>query len=322
MKQATPVHPVSTCLSALAEPVRLRILRVLQSEELSVGEVAKVTQLPQSTVSRHLKTLAEVGFVSRRSVATATLYRLLVDDLDPAIRPLWIAVRSQLESLPHAEGDRRRLDLVLAERRIDSKDYFGRVAGDWNEIRQTLFGTGFTAQALLALLNPDWVVADLGCGSGDVTRLLHPHVRRVIAVDQNEAMLEAARQRLGSHRNVEFVASDLESLPIPDASVDAVVHSLVLHHIHDPARVLAEAGRVLRSANSGGVAVVIDMLAHDRDEYRRTMGHQHLGFSKESIEDYFRQSGFGAVRFHELPTSTDARGPGLFVASARIETDD
>ncbi|HED52881.1 MAG TPA: metalloregulator ArsR/SmtB family transcription factor [Phycisphaerales bacterium] len=320
MKQVASSYPVSASLSALAEPVRLRILRVLEAEELSVGEVSRVTQLPQSTVSRHLKTLAEVGFVARRSVATATLYRLVPDDLDESLRPLWLAVRSQLGSLPHAQGDQRRLASVLAERRMDSKDFFGRVAGEWNEVRTTLFGTGFTSQALLSLLNPDWVVADLGCGSGDVARLLSPHVGRVIGVDQNEAMLDAARERLGSQYNIEFVAGDLESLPIPDASVDAAVLSLVLHHIEDPARVLKEVRRTLCRDQGGGVALIVDMLAHDRDEYRRTMGHQHLGFSSGDIRGYFGSAGFGEIRFHELPTQTDARGPGLFVASARIET--
>lgn len=313
------LQPVSQALSALAEPVRLRTLRLLEIEELSVGEVSKIIQIPQSTASRHLKALSEVGLIVKRSVGTATLYRLLLDDLSPELRPLWMAVRDQLRGQPDHDDDLRRLKLVLTERKLDSKDFFGRVAGEWNEIRHSLFGEGFTAPALLALINPKWTVADLGCGSGDVTRYLAPNVERVIAVDQSEAMLEAAEARLGDEANVEFEASDLEGLGIADASVDAAVLSLVVHHIDDPSGVLREARRILRTSNGGGVLLVIDMLAHDREEYRRTMGHVHLGFSREAISEQLKDAGFGTVRVHELPTSTDSRGPGLFVASARID---
>lgn len=321
MKNAPPIQPVSMALSALAEPVRLRMLRVLEIEELSVGEVAKIVQLPQSTVSRHLKMLSDVAMVVKRSVGTATLYSLVLDDLPDELRPLWLAIREQLRGSGEFDDDTRRLKLVLTERRLDSKDYFGRIAGDWHEIRHALFGQGFTAPALLALVDPTWTIADLGCGSGDVSRLLAPHVERVIAVDQNEAMLKAARARLSETPNVDFLASDLEALTeAGDWKVDAAVLSLVVHHIENPSAVLNEAARILRPDRGGGVLLVIDMLAHDREEYRRTMGHRHLGFTPEQMTTLMNDAGLRRVRVHELPTSTDSRGPGLFVASGRIGT--
>lgn len=320
MKNAPPIQPVSMALSALAEPVRLRMLRILEVEELSVGEVAKIVQLPQSTVSRHLKMLSDVSLVAKRSVGTATLYSLLLDDLPDELRPLWLAIREQLRGSSEFGEDSRRLKLVLAERRLDSKDYFGRIAGDWHEIRHALFGQGFTAPALLALVDPKWTVADLGCGSGDVSRLLAPHVERVVAVDQNEAMLKAARARLSDTPNVDFMACDLEALTeVGEWKVDAAVLSLVVHHIENPAAVLNEAAKILRPDRGGGVLLVIDMLAHDREEYRRMMGHRHLGFSPSGITEMMEEAGLGRVRVHELPTSTDSRGPGLFVASGRID---
>ena len=319
MKNAPPIQPVSMALSALAEPVRLRMLRVLEIEELSVGEVAKIVQLPQSTVSRHLKMLSDVAMVVKRSVGTATLYSLMLDDLPDELRPLWLAIREQLRGSGEFDEDARRLKLVLTERRLDSKDYFGRIAGDWHEIRHALFGQGFTAPALLALVDPTWTIADLGCGSGDVSRLLAPHVERVIAVDQNEAMLKAARARLSETPNVDFMASDLEALTEAGGwKVDAAVLSLVVHHIERPSAVLNEAAKILRPDRGGGVLLVIDMLAHDREEYRRTMGHRHLGFTPDQITKLMNDAGLRHVRVHELPTSTDSRGPGLFVASGRI----
>jgi SAM-dependent methyltransferase len=211
---------------------------------------------------------------------------VVLDDLDAAMRSLWVTVRDSINDAPSLEldADLRRLGHVLAARRTDSRAFFGRVAAEWQSMRESLFGHGFTAPGLLALLDPAWTVADLGCGAGDASRQLAPHVERVIAVDQSEAMLETASGVLSAHRNVELTCGDLEAVPLPDASVDAAVISLVLHHVEHPAAVLAEAARVLRSTNGGGRLVLIDMLAHDRDEYRRTMGHVHLGFDRGAVE--------------------------------------
>ena len=138
MKQA-PATPIHERLAALSEPIRLRIARLVAAEELSVGEVAKVLQVPQSTVSRHLKLLAETGWIGRRSEGTATLYRLHADDLPPEIRPIWLAVKDQAAE-PETKDDLLRLEAVLAERRTDSLAFFGRVGGEWDHVRDELFG--------------------------------------------------------------------------------------------------------------------------------------------------------------------------------------
>ncbi len=317
MKRTDDPIPLAARLSTLSDSLRLRMLRVLEREELAVGEVARIVQLPQSTVSRHLKTLAEGGWLSRRSEGTATLYRVVLDDLDTPLRSLWVTVRESINAEPslELEADLRRLGHVLASRRTDSRSFFGRVAAEWQSLRTSLFGHSFTAPGLLAMLDPGWTVADLGCGSGDASRYLAPHVERVIAIDQSEAMLETASGVLADHPNVELVCGDLEDVPLPDGSVDAAVMSLVLHHVEDPSRLIAQAARILRPR--GGVLVIVDMLAHDRDEYRRTMGHVHLGFELGEIETMLNESGFVRTSVHELPTQTDARGPGLFVASGR-----
>lgn len=323
MKRVPDSQLLVSRLAVLADMVRLRMMRVLEREELSVGEVARVVQLPQSTVSRHLSALAGEGWLVKRQEGTATLYRLLADDLAEPARELWRTVRRQIaEGEPlELEADLRRLGQVLADRRTDSRSFFGRVAGEWYALRASLFGDGFTGPALLSLLDPRWVVADLGCGSGDAARLLAPHVARVIGVDQSEAMLDAARGRLGGVSNIELVCGDLESLPLADGSVDAAVLSLVLHHVDDPGAVLAEVRRVLRGGQGGGVAVVIDMPAHDREEYRRTMGHRHLGFTGERMVQLLTAAGFSGVRTRELATGLDVKGPGLFVAAGRIGTE-
>lgn len=301
-------------LGALAEPLRLRLLRLLENRELTVGELAKVLQTPQSTVSRHLKVLSQAGWLSRRSEGTATMYQLLLDELDREARPLWLAVREQTSSPEQAEQDARRLEAVLDERRLDSRSFFGRVAGEWDEVRREMFGRGFTPVALLGLLDPSWTVADLGCGTGNAAEHLAPFVKRVIAVDQSPPMLEAAHKRLSRFDNIEFRTGDLNALPIEDASADATVTTLVLHHIEDPTNALAETHRVLKP---GGVALIVDMAAHDRTDFRRTMGHKHLGFSLEDITEHLKGAGFGDIHVHPLPSHPDAKGPGLFVATGR-----
>jgi ubiquinone/menaquinone biosynthesis C-methylase UbiE/DNA-binding transcriptional ArsR family regulator len=312
MKRRTPLISITDRLAALSEPLRLRIVRLLEAEELSVGEVAKVVQLPQSTVSRHLKILAETAWVSRRNEGTATLYRLVLDDLPPEPRALWLSVRGQMGHGPELAEDGARLRAVLAERRTDSQAFFGRVAGEWDSLRNSLFGTLFTSRALLSLLPRHWTVADLGCGTGNGSELLAPCVARVLAVDQSGPMLEAARKRLADFQNVEFIQGPLETLPLADSSVDATVCLLVLHHVPEPARAVAEMHRVLRP---GGVALIVDMTEHGREEYRHTMGHRHLGFAPRTVESMLADAGFGAPRVQVLPGNPEVRGPGLIAAT-------
>lgn len=301
---------ISRVLEALAEPVRLRLVRILEGHELAVGEIVKVLQLPQSTVSRHLKVLSEAGLLAKRTAGTAALYRVVLDDLAMPVRALWMAVRDQVDG----SEDGRRLKAVLAERRLDSQAFFGRVAGEWDDLRARLFGADFTAKALLAMLPSNWVVADLGCGTGNVTELLAPHVERVVAVDLSQPMLDAAKLRLKEAGNVQFAAGSLDKLPLKDRSVDAAVCVLVLHHLSEPAKALGEMKRVLRADRGGGLALIVDMVEHDRQEYRHTMGHSHLGFSAAAMETMLKQAGFDGVRVAVLPSDPEGKGPGLFVA--------
>jgi ubiquinone/menaquinone biosynthesis C-methylase UbiE/DNA-binding transcriptional ArsR family regulator len=314
MKKIKAPKAVAERLSALSEPVRLRLLRLLEAEELTVGEVAKVVQMPQSTVSRQLKILGESGWLARRSEGTATLYRLVLDDLGAWDRSIWLAVRTGMGDDVEVKEDLRRLKGVVAARRLDSQAFFGKVAGEWDQVRNELFGRGFTGQALLGLLPREWVVADVGCGTGNASEIIAPWVQRVIAVDRSEPMLAAARARLAGLGNVEFVLGDVDRLPFKDGRVDAAVCILVLHHVEDPAGAAREMARIVRP---GGLVLVVDMVEHGREEYRRMMGHVHLGFARETIEGIFAEAGLSEARWAALPSDPDGRGPGLFVATGR-----
>ncbi len=300
-------------MSLLAEGTRSRILLILEEQELTVSELCSVMQLPQSTVSRHLKSLADLGWVDSRKDGTKHLYRIMADALDPSARSLWQLARKQVEGTASADQDARRLTSVLAERRRRSQEFFESTAGQWDRMRDELFGEGSYLLSLLNLLDPEMVVADLGCGTGPTAELLAPIIGRVIAVDDSEAMLAAARKRLEPFGNVEIHQGRLEALPLNDGEADAATLILVLHHLPDPAKVIAEVARILRPR---GKLLVVDMLPHDRDEYRYDMGHVWMGFGENEIERYLRSAELQPLSFRSLQPEPAARGPVLFAATA------
>jgi ArsR family transcriptional regulator len=201
----------------------------------------------------------------------------------------------------------------LHERRTTSQSFFSTRAGQWDKVRAELYGTGADLTPLTALLDPTWTVGDLGCGTGQTTAALAPFVEQVIAVDESSAMLGAARTRPSGSDNVDLRGGRLEDLPVEDAVLDAAVLSLVLHFVVDPIVVLSEAARVLKP---GAPLLIVDMLPHEREDYRSSMGHLWLGFSNEQLTGWFSDAGFEKIRIVPLPPDPAAKGPSLFTARA------
>jgi ubiquinone/menaquinone biosynthesis C-methylase UbiE len=301
-------------MAALADPIRCRMLLPLERHELTVNEICSVLQLPQSTVSRHLKTLADDGWVSSRRDGTSRFYAMVIQDLDPGAQRLWPLIREQITGTNGAEQDERRLKSVLAKRRSKSEEFFASASGQWDHLRAELFGERFHLHALLALLDPSLVIGDLGCGTGQVSALMAPHVAKVVAVDGSTDMVQAARKRLKGLHQVDVRRGDMEALPIDDGQLDVAMTALVLHHVPEPARALAEMYRVVKS---GGRVLIVDMLPHDRVEYQQQMGHVWLGFSEKTIKKFLEGAGFDGVTVTPLPADEAAKGPSLFVATAR-----
>jgi len=307
-------------LASLADATRARILLLLDRQELTVTELCTVMQLPQSTVSRHLKALSDAGWVTSRAEGTSNAYAMTrpstggsddPDALDGTARRLWLLVREQVGSTLAAAQDARRLQTTLANRRTKSQEFFSSSAGQWDRVRDELFGDRFHLAALAAFCRPDWVIGDLGCGTGQVSAALAPFVARVVAVDASAAMLQAAKKRVHGLANVDLRRGELEALPIDDARLEAATLMLVLHHVPQPERALEEVARVLKP---GGRLVLVDMLPHDREHYRQQMGHVWLGFSEDHTRRMLEDAGFGTIRIVALPPDAKTKGPALFVA--------
>lgn len=299
-------------MESLADPTRLRLLRLLERHELGVAELCEVLQLPQSTVSRHLKVLADQGWVRSRPHRTTNLYRMDIGEVDPAARRLWALTREQTDDWATVAQDQLRLTRRLAERQ-PSQGFFAGAAGRWDRLREELYGRTFTQEAFLGLLPPDWAVADLGCGTGQVAAALAPHVRRILAVDQSSAMLKAARRRLAAFENVELRQGTLEALPLSAGACDGALLLLALTYVENPAQAIGEAARILRP---GGRLVVADLLRHDRKEFRREMGQLRLGFDVKEMDMFLRVAGLEDVRIRPLTPDPEAKGPALLLATA------
>jgi ArsR family transcriptional regulator len=301
-------------LSLLAEPSRSRILLLLDRHELTVGELCTILQMPQSTVSRHLKLLVDDGWIVARGEGTTRFYKMVANQLDNAMRDLWAVVSSQFIATGLATQDSRRAESVLAKRRDRAQIFFLNSANAWDAMRTEMIGARTDLLSLLDLLDPDWVVGDLGCGAGHISEALAPCVARVIAVDESGPMLGAAKLRLDPYANVDLRPGTIESLPIDDNTLDAAVLFLVAHFITDPAKAMREIRRVIKP---GGRLLIVDLMSHDRVEYVIQLGHVWQGFDGDQMKAWLTEAGFTSSRYRALPADPAARGPAMFVASAR-----
>ena len=299
-------------MGSLADPTRLRLLGILERHELGVSDLCEVLQMPQSTVSRHLKLLGDEGWISSRRQGTTNLYRMVLDELNSAQRRLWLLAREQTSHWATLEQDELRLMHRLRARQSDSRSFFADAASAWDRMRQELYGVQFSTRAAMALLPDHWTVADLGCGTGVMTAALADSVGKVYGIDNSLEMLTAARARTEHLPNVELRQGQLESLPLDEACCDGALLVLVLTYLPDTAAVMRQVTKVLKR---GGKAVVVDLLRHDRDDFRRQMGQQMMGFEPDELERLLAEAGLGRIRCQTLAPEPKARGPALLLAT-------
>jgi ArsR family transcriptional regulator len=278
-------------LRAAADPTRLRILLLLQGEELSVAELQEILVMGQSTISTHLSQLKQAGLVEDRRTGKNNLYRLLPDGAEGVLTSL--LTQAQKETL-EASSDQAAMRRVVKKRQDKMRSFFDSVAGRLGKDYVPGKSWKSMAEALLRLL-PPMVIADLGAGDGSFALLLAQRATKVIAVDSSAKMLEVGREQVVRHgiMNVEFRQGDMEELPLENASVDLVFFSQSLHHALHPDRAIVEAARIIRP---GGRICVLDLAKHRFEEAREMYADEWLGFSEAELEAMLEEAGFSDVQ--------------------------
>jgi len=295
-------------LRLAADPSRLRILLLLEREELSVAELQEILGMGQSRISTHLAQLKQAGLVEDRRNGKSVLYRL-----KPSARSngssngfgkMLDVLRQAAGEIPEAEQDSEALGIALRRRQDKMRAYFDELAGKFG--RNYVPGRSWQglSETLLSLM-PPMVIADLGAGEGTFSQLLARRAKKVIAVDHSEKMVEYGRELARKHgvKNLEYRKGDLESLPIRDEAVDLAFFSQALHHAQHPERAVAEAARILKP---GGRIVVLDLLRHGYEEARELYADLWLGFTEAEVTRFLRQAGFKNIDTSVVHTEDEA----------------
>jgi len=286
-------------LRALSDPTRLRIVALLERDELSVNELQEITRMGQSRISTHLGLLQESGLVQSRREGKRTFYKLHPHPDGTGWEFIQLAIRGAKE-LPEFAGDQINLKRILARRREQAQVYFNQVAGRFDRI----YGPGRSWQAfghLLLRVLPPLTVADLGAGEGLLSELLARRCKKVIAVDNSEKIVAfgAAKAKKNGLKNLEFRLGDLQDPPIESNSVDLVILSQALHHAEDPMKAIVGAYRILRS---DGQVMILDLLKHNFENARQLYGDRWLGFAECDLHRWLE-----AVGFRKIEVSVVAR---------------
>ena len=279
-------------LRALADPTRLRIIALLEKDELSVNELQEITQMGQSRISTHLGLLQDSEMVQSRREGKRTFYRLNQDADTMAREFIDVAVRGAKETPEHS-ADQVNLKRILARRNDQQQLYFNQIAGRFDRS----YGPGRSWQAfgqLLLRLLPPLVVADLGAGEGLLSELLARRCKKVIAVDNSAKIVAfgAAKAKKNGLKNLEFRLGDLQSPPIDPQSVDLVVLSQALHHAKQPDLTISACHRILKP---GGQLMILDLLQHNFQKARELYGDLWLGFPESDLHRWLEGAGFKKI---------------------------
>ena len=274
-------------LRLAGDPNRLRLMLLLEQEELSVAELQEILGKGQSQISTHLAQLKQAGLVDDRRTGKNAFYRL------SAPAELMDVLRQAAREVPEAEKDREALRMALRRRQDKVRRYFDELAGKFG--RQYVPGRSWKgiAEALLKLM-PPLVIADLGAGEGTISQLMAQRAKKVIAIDNSEKMVEFGSELAKKHGigNLEYRCGELEDVPIRSGAVDLAFLSQALHHARHTERAVAEAWRILKP---GGRIAILDLNRHHFEEAREMYADLWLGFTELEIERYLKGAGFRHV---------------------------
>ena len=280
-------------LRLLADPTRLRLLLLLEQEELSVAELQQILGMGQSRISSHLAQLKRAGVVEGRRAGKNVYYGASENGQGSRRARVAELSRTLARELPETSRDRTSLKLVLRKRQDKAREYFDELAGKFG--RRYCPGRSWQAlaHALITLL-PPLAVADLGAGEGTLSQLLAKNARKVIAIDSSPKMVEFGSKLAKKHgfKNLEYRLGDIEDPPIAKNSVDLAILSQALHHAIHPQRAIAAAHQILKR---GGRLVILDLLSHRFERARELYADHWLGFSEVELHQFLEKSGFREI---------------------------
>jgi ubiquinone/menaquinone biosynthesis C-methylase UbiE/DNA-binding transcriptional ArsR family regulator len=282
-------------LRALSDATRLRIVALLEKDELSVNELQEITRMGQSRISTHLGLLQDAGLMQSRREGKRTFYRLNPQADATASEFIQLAIRGAKE-LPERDSDQINLKRILNRRREQAQIYFNQIAGRFDRV----YGPGRSWQAfghLLLRILPPLVVADLGAGEGLLSELLARRCKKVIAVDNSDKIVGfgAAKAKKNNLKNLEFRLGDLQDPPIEPNSVDLVILSQALHHAEQPPKALEAASKILKPR---GQVLLLDLLKHNFDKARELYGDRWLGFAESDLHRWLEGAGFKKIEIN------------------------
>jgi ArsR family transcriptional regulator len=302
----------------LADPTRVRILRLLEQQELIVGELMEILGMAQSRVSRHLAILREAGLLSDRRDGTFVAYRFMLPD-DGPWHDAWALVRNSLAGDPTAARDDALLQRTLAQRRSSSgRSFFDEVGPEWDALRRVFGDDLLRARATTHLVRPGLRVADIGTGTGILALELAALGLDVIAIDRSETMLEAARTKWAASTrsgagSVEFQTGDAHCLPLEAEVVDAAFAHMVLHSLEKPDLAVTEMARIVRP---GGRVILVDFLAHEHRWMQNELGLLWMGFKQDTLAQWMQTAGLEDVSIQRHASDAKRDLPASFVAAA------
>lgn len=281
-------------LRLLADPTRLRLLLLLEQEELSVAELQDVLGMGQSRISSHLAQLKRAGVVEDRRAGKNVYYGLTTGQkLDSQHAKVSELTRALAREMPETQRDRTALKVVLRKRQDKAREYFDQLAGRFGRSHCPGRSWQALAHTMISLL-PPLTVADLGAGEGTLSQLLAKKARKVIAVDNAPKMVEFGGQLAKKHgfKNLEYRLGDIEEPPIEKSSIDLAIFSQALHHANHPERAIAAAHRILKK---GGRIVVLDLLSHRFEKARELYADHWLGFSEVQLQQWLEKASFSGI---------------------------
>jgi len=307
------VDAVQKIFKTLSDPTRIRILALLEREELAVQDLMAVLGMAQSRVSRHLGILREAGLLADRRDGTFVFYRM-APDLPAAWRAAWALVTEARSGDPTADRDAAALAAHRDARQARTRAFFDAVGPEWDGLRRVFNDDALRARGVARLVPPGLRVVDVGTGTGILARELAALGCRVVAVDRSHRMLDAARANLADLEDaVDLREGTAEALPLAEGEADAAFAHMVLHYVSTPADVIAEMARVVRP---GGLVVVADFERHEREWMRDELDLLWLGFPLKDVRDWLETAGLDEVRI-ELEPAPDRELPQTFIASGR-----